>query len=68
MMWHNASLWQTISALLSNKNDNAVVGLSHVKTGDERIEIPPESKLECVRRVSGNHFGMQTMYDHNSDF
>lgn len=67
-MGHNASLWQTLRALLSNKDGNAVAGLSHVKTGDERIETQPESKLECVRRVSGNHFGMKTLYDHSSYF
>ena len=65
---HNASLWQTLGALLSKKNGNAVAVLSHVKTGDERIEIPPESEFECVRRVSGDHFGMKTRDGHSSDF
>jgi hypothetical protein len=64
----NASLWQTLGALLSNKNGNAIVVLSHVKTGDERIDIPPESEFECVRRISGDHFGMKTRDGHSSDF
>ena len=68
MSRRNASLWQTLGALLSKKNGNAVAVLSHVKTGDERIEIPLESELECVRRVSGDHFGMKTRDGHSSDF
>jgi hypothetical protein len=64
----NASLWQTLDVLLSRKNGNAIVVLSHVKTGDERIELPPKSDFECVRRVSGDHFKMKTRDDHSSDF
>jgi hypothetical protein len=64
----DASLWQTLNALLSSKNGNAIVVLAHVKTGDERIELPPNSEFECVRRVSGDHFGMKTRDGHSSDF
>lgn len=63
-----ASLWQTLGALLSRTNGNAIVVLSHVKTGDERIEIPLLSEFECIRRVSGDHFGMKTRDGHSSDF
>ncbi|KAL7541702.1 hypothetical protein ACHAXR_011147 [Thalassiosira sp. AJA248-18] len=64
-----AALWQSLDSLLS-KRKNAVVLLSHVRTGDEKIEVPQESGrlFELVRRVSGDHFGMKTRDGHRSDF
>jgi len=65
-----AALWQSLDALLSKNNPDAVVLLSHVRTRDDRIELPPESQrlFECVRRVSGDHFAMKTRDGSSSDF
>ena len=66
----SASLWHSLDALLSKENQNAIVVLSHVRTGNEQIELPPASErmFECVRRVSGDKFGMKTRDGHSSDF
>ena len=64
----DALLWQVLDALLSKDNDNAIIVLCHVKTGDERIQLPIESVFECIRRISGDHFGMKTRDGLNSDF
>ena len=66
----NASLWKSLDVLLSNENENAIVVLSHVRTGDEKIELPPVSEglFECIHRISGDTFGMKTRDGHSSDF
>ncbi|KAL7549424.1 hypothetical protein ACHAWF_012695 [Thalassiosira exigua] len=66
----SAALWHSLDAVLSRKNPNAVAIFSHIRTGDERIKLPsaPERLFECVRRVSGDHFGIMTRDGHNSDF
>ena len=66
----SASLWHSLDALLSKENQNAIVVLSHVRTGNEQIELPPASEcmFECVRRISGDKFGMKTRDGHSSDF
>lgn len=64
----DALLWQALDALLSKDNDNAIIVLSHVKTGDERIQLPTESRFECIRRISGDHFGLKTRDGLNSEF
>jgi hypothetical protein len=64
----DALLWQVLDALLSKDNDNAIIVLCHVKTGDERIQLPIESVFECIRRISGDHFRMKTRDGLNSDF
>ncbi|KAL9190663.1 hypothetical protein ACHAXT_000369 [Thalassiosira profunda] len=65
----SAALWQSLDALLST-NPNAVAILSHVRTGDEKIALPPEPGriFECVRRLSGDRFGMKTRDGNTSDF
>lgn len=66
-----ASLWKSLDVLLSNENENAIVVLSHVRTGDEKIELPPVSEgrlFECIYRISGDTFGMKTRDGHSSDF
>lgn len=50
----DALLWQALDALLSKDNNNANIVLSHVKTGDERIQLPYVSVFECIRRISLN--------------
>lgn len=66
---HSATLWQSLDTLLSNNKD-AVVVLSHVRSGNEQIVLPPESErlFEVVRRVSGDKFGMYTRDGSSSDF
>jgi hypothetical protein len=64
----DALLWQILDALLSKDNDNAIIVLSHVKTGDERIQLPTVSVFECIRRISGDQFGMKTRDGLNSEF
>ena len=64
----DALLWQVLDALLSKDNDDAIIVLSHVKTGDERIQLPTVSVFECIRRISGDHFGMKTRDGLNSEF
>ena len=65
----SAALWQSLDVLLSKDNPNAVVILSHVRTSDERIELPIESsRFECIRRISGDSFDMKTRDGNSSDF
>jgi len=66
---HSATLWQSLDTLLSNDKDSVVV-LSHVRSGNEQIVLPPDSErlFEVVRRVSGDKFGMLTRDSHSSDF
>ncbi len=73
----NAKLWKTLDALLSKSDPNSVVILSHVRYGDERIEVPEHKQIvsdgdsatfECIRRISGDIFDMKTRDDKSSDF
>mmetsp|Transcript_6082 Transcript_6082/g.12426 ORF Transcript_6082/g.12426 Transcript_6082/m.12426 type:complete len:506 (-) Transcript_6082:32-1549(-) len=71
----NAKLWRTLDALLSKTDPNAVVILSHVRSGNERIEVPEYkhnrggfATFECIRRISGDTFDMRTRDDNPSDF
>ena len=65
----SATLWQSLDTLLSNNKD-AVVVLSHVRSGNEQIVLPPESEriFKIIRRVSGDKFGMYTRDGSSSDF
>eukprot|EP00804_Cyclotella_cryptica_P021114 CCRYP_019018-RA/>CCRYP_019018-RA protein AED:0.20 eAED:0.20 QI:397/1/1/1/0/0/2/600/327 len=72
----DAVLWRSLDLLLSKKNSDAIVLLSHVRTGDERIEVPNFTELighdansfEIVRRISGDVFHMMTRDGLTSDF
>lgn len=66
----SAALWRSLDALVSQNNPNAVVLLSHVRTGSDRISLPPdhEQQFECIRRVSGDQFDMRTRDGGTSDF
>ena len=64
----SAALWKSLDAILSKDNGDAVVLLSHVRSGNEQIVLPQESSFECVRRISGDQFGMKTRDGQNSDF
>lgn len=66
----SATLWQSLDILLSTDNQDAVVVLSHVRSGNEQIVLPPESKrlFEVIRRVSGDKLGMYTRDGSSSDF
>ena len=65
----SATLWQSLDILLSNDKD-AVVVLSHVRSGNDQIVLPPVSErlFEVIRRVSGDKFGMYTRDGSSSDF
>jgi len=66
----SATLWQSLDVLLSNDNQDAVVILSHVRSGNDQIILPPEPDnfFEVIRRVSGDKFSMYTRDGHSSDF
>lgn len=65
----NAPLWLTLDTLLSRNNPNAIVILSHVRSGSERIKVPDESiPFELVRRIPGDKFNMKTRDGNISDF
>lgn len=68
----NAKLWRTLDALLSKTDPNAIVILSHVRSGNDRIEVPEYKRsrggFECIRRISGDTFDMKTRDDNPSDF
>ena len=65
----NAPLWLTLDTLLSRNNPNAIVILSHVRSGSERIKLPDESiPFELVRRIPGDKFNMKTRDGNISDF
>lgn len=71
-----SALWLSLDALLSKNNPNALVILSHVRYGDERIQVPLPSEhhadeavpFELVRRISGDKFNMKTRDGNSSDF
>ena len=69
LLQQTATLWQSLDILLSNNKD-AVVVLSHVRSGNEQIVLPPESEriFEIIRRVSGDKFRMYTRDGSSSDF
>lgn len=65
----NAPLWFTLDTLLSRNNPSATVILSHVRTGNERIQVPDETiPFELVRRIPGDKFNMKTRDGNKSDF
>ena len=64
-----APLWLTVDTLLSRDNPNALVILSHIRSSEERIQVPDGSiSFELVRRISGNVFNMKTRDGNDSDF
>ena len=65
----NAQLWLALDTLLSKSNPSAIVILSHVRSGSERIQVPNgTSPFELVRRIPGDRFYMKTRDGNNSDF
>ncbi|KAL7475199.1 hypothetical protein ACHAW6_001126 [Cyclotella cf. meneghiniana] len=72
----DAVIWRSLDLLLSKTNSDAIVLLSHVRSGDERIEVPNCTELkghasnlfEIVRRISGDVFQMRTRDGLTSDF
>jgi hypothetical protein len=77
-----SQLWLSLDRLLSRSNPNALVILSHVKSGSERIQIPSSTSqqqkqqqqsgeafpFELLRRISGDQFNMKTRDGGSSDF
>jgi len=65
----NSPLWLTLDTLLSKSNPSAIVILSHVRSGSERIQVPKGTiPFELVRRIPGDRFYMKTRDGNNSDF
>jgi SAM-dependent methyltransferase len=72
----DAVIWRSLDRLLSKTNSAAIVLLAHVRSGDERIEVPSATALrdhasnlfEIVRRISGDVFHMRTRDGRTSDF
>lgn len=67
----NAILWQALDLLLSRSNSGAIVVMAHVRSGNERIEVPENrecNSFELLRRISGDIFLMSTRDGKTSDF
>lgn len=47
----DAILWRSLDLLLSETNPDAIVLLSHVRTGNERLEVPRDTEREETRLI-----------------
>ncbi len=62
---------RALDLLLSRSNSGAIVVMAHVRSGNERIEVPENrecNSFELLRRISGDIFLMSTRDGKTSDF
>lgn len=69
----NATLWYSLDLLLSRSNPDAIVIFGHIRTGNEKIDVPSAKEcrvnsFEIIRRISGDIFHMNTRDGGTSDF